>query len=97
MFFPSIPTSRRRTTWRHDLSVDERCHVANSPSSWLRRLEAMATCDITEGQHRRAAACAPRSRTSKMAWRMPSSLGLGGRTAISVADCPCTAPLSDIS
>jgi hypothetical protein len=30
MFFPSVPTSRRRTTWRHDPSVDDRCHVANS-------------------------------------------------------------------
>ena len=30
MFFPSVPTSGRRTTWGHDPSVDDRCHVANS-------------------------------------------------------------------
>ena len=86
MFFPSVPTSRHRTTWRHDPSVDDRCHVANSPSPCLRRLEATATCGITEGNIE-GRLRAPRSRTSKTAWRMPSSLGLDGRTAISGAAC----------
>ena len=32
MVFPSVPTSGRRTPWRHDPSVYDPCHVANSPS-----------------------------------------------------------------
>ena len=54
MFFPSVPTSRRRTTWRHDPSVDDRCHVANSAPVGCRA----ATRGSTE-ENERKTGCVP--------------------------------------
>ncbi len=70
MFFPSVPTSRRRTTWRHDPSVDDRCHVANSAPVGCRA----ATRGITEENARKTGPCPVGTAGSPVSSR-PSTCG----------------------